>query len=181
MRIALEGARTAGAVDGPEVGAGHSVPPGCPLSSAEFAAIELLARGLTYKQAAAARGVASATVRTQLHNAYKRLGVLSAMHAVIACNMAGWIDVEIPGFESQERLELRRTELHREQLTRALGVLAHEIRERREPELSAAQHSYLDAFDERDSAQRAHDEGAEDEARDRMLGALNEMLAKGPA
>ena len=146
------------------------VPDGCPLTASEFAAIQLVAEGLTTKQVAARLGIAPTTVRNQLHTAYRRLNVLSAMHAVLACVKAGWIDVEIPGYD---RMPDPRAD-DREGLRRALSDLAGAIRER-QPPVTLRQHAYLEAFDE---LLRARNSDAAQAARARMLDRLGGVLAE---
>lgn len=68
------------------------VPSGCPLTRGEYKAVKGVADGLTYQQIALRDGVAGTTVRTQLHSAYRRLGVAGGLQAVVYCFKAGWLD-----------------------------------------------------------------------------------------
>ena len=146
------------------------VPDGCPLTGSEFVVVQLVAQGLSYKEVAARLGIAHGTVRIHLHNAYRRLNVLCAMHAVLACVKAGWIDVEIPGYD---RAPDPRAD-DREGLRRALSDLAGAIRER-QPPVTLRQHAYLEAFDE---LLRARNSDAAQAARARMLDRLGGVLAE---
>src|SRR3954452_687880 len=60
----------------------RSVDP-CPLSNAELVALRGLAGGHTYKELAAELRRSRSTIRTQLHNAYKKLGVRDRAQAVL--------------------------------------------------------------------------------------------------
>jgi len=55
------------------------------LTDAEAAVVELVLQGLTTAQTATARGVAKATVSSQLHSIYRKLGVAS--RAELACKL----------------------------------------------------------------------------------------------
>ena len=59
----------------------------CPLTPAELRVLELLMDGLNYEEIAQALGRATSTVRSQLHNAYRRLGVIRRCSS--ACGSAG--------------------------------------------------------------------------------------------
>jgi putative nucleotidyltransferase with HDIG domain len=63
----------------------------CPLSRAELVALRGLARGHTYKELAAELGRATSTIRTQLHNSYKKLGVRDRAQAVLMASDRGWL------------------------------------------------------------------------------------------
>jgi DNA-binding NarL/FixJ family response regulator len=56
-------------------------------------AVQAVADGLTYKQAAARMGVTSNTVRTHLHDAYVQLAVATSPQAVLLCAAYGWVTV----------------------------------------------------------------------------------------
>jgi DNA-binding NarL/FixJ family response regulator len=56
-----------------------------PLTEAERDVVDLILRGLTTAQIAAARGVAKATVASQLQSIYRKLGVAS--RAELACKL----------------------------------------------------------------------------------------------
>jgi hypothetical protein len=51
-----------------------------------------MARGLTYGQAASESRRSVSTVRTLLHNAYRRLGVATIAQALAVCTHIGWLD-----------------------------------------------------------------------------------------
>lgn len=63
----------------------------CPLTPAELRVLALLMEGLTYEQIAVAVSRSQSTVRTQLHNAYRRLGVTTSYQAVLECVRSGWL------------------------------------------------------------------------------------------
>lgn len=63
----------------------------CPLTPKEQDVIRLLASGLVYKEIGAEIGLSTSTVRTHLHNAYKRLGVTDRAQAVLKCAERGWL------------------------------------------------------------------------------------------
>jgi putative nucleotidyltransferase with HDIG domain len=63
----------------------------CPLSNAELVALRGLARGHTYKELAAELGRSTSTIRTQLHNSYKKLGVRDRAQAVLLATDRGWL------------------------------------------------------------------------------------------
>jgi DNA-binding NarL/FixJ family response regulator len=66
---------------------------GCPLTARQLDAVQAVADGLTYKQAAARMGVTSNTVRTHLHDAYVELAVATSPQAVLLCAAYGWVTV----------------------------------------------------------------------------------------
>jgi putative nucleotidyltransferase with HDIG domain len=63
----------------------------CPLSKAELVALRGLARGHTYKELAAELGRSTSTIRSQLHNSYKKLGVRDRAQAVLLAAERGWL------------------------------------------------------------------------------------------
>jgi DNA-binding CsgD family transcriptional regulator len=65
---------------------------GCVLSPCELQTVRLMARGLTYAEAARETRRTVSTVRTQLNNAYRRLGVSTISQALVTCTHAGWLD-----------------------------------------------------------------------------------------
>jgi DNA-binding CsgD family transcriptional regulator len=67
------------------------VPEGCALAEKELRAVSAIAKGMTYKEMADRFGVTTSTVHSQLSAAYKRLGVVNAAQAVLACLRAGWL------------------------------------------------------------------------------------------
>jgi DNA-binding NarL/FixJ family response regulator len=62
-----------------------------PLSKRETQIVRELAKGLTYKEIAHEVGLSSSTVRSHLHNVYKKLEVVDRAQAVMAANARGWI------------------------------------------------------------------------------------------
>jgi DNA-binding CsgD family transcriptional regulator len=66
--------------------------PGCVLSPSELQTLRQMARGLTYGQAAIESRRKVSTVRTHLHNAYRRLGVATIAQALALCTHIGWLD-----------------------------------------------------------------------------------------
>jgi putative nucleotidyltransferase with HDIG domain len=68
----------------------RSVEP-CPLSKAELVALRGLAGGHTYKELASKLGRSTSTIRTQLHNSYKKLGVRDRAQAVLLASERGWL------------------------------------------------------------------------------------------
>jgi predicted DNA-binding transcriptional regulator len=116
------------------------VPPGCPLSAREYHLIGVLARGLTYKQIALETGLTHSTVRTHLHNAYRRLGVAGgAAQAILKCEREGWIGSQ-PG--SRTRAEALLEEI-KPILEACLAQLEQGTRHR----VTRSQYAYLKAFD----------------------------------
>jgi putative nucleotidyltransferase with HDIG domain len=63
----------------------------CPLSKGELVALRGLARGHTYKELAASLDRSTSTIRTQLHNTYKKLGVRDRAQAVLLASEHGWL------------------------------------------------------------------------------------------
>jgi HD-like signal output (HDOD) protein/DNA-binding CsgD family transcriptional regulator len=63
----------------------------CPLSSRELAALRGLARGLVYKQIGQELDISPSTIRSHLHNAYKKLGAIDRAQAVLIATKAGWL------------------------------------------------------------------------------------------
>jgi putative nucleotidyltransferase with HDIG domain len=63
----------------------------CPLSQRELAALRGLARGLVYKQIGQELDLSPSTIRTHLHNAYKKIGAMDRAQAVLIATKAGWL------------------------------------------------------------------------------------------
>jgi putative nucleotidyltransferase with HDIG domain len=63
----------------------------CPLSTRELDALRLLADGKVYKQIAEELGVSASTVRSHLHRAYTRMGVVDRTQAVLMATELGWL------------------------------------------------------------------------------------------
>lgn len=112
----------------------------CPLTQGELRVLRLLMEGLTYEEIAASLNRSPSTVRSQLHSAYRRLGVATSYQAVLTCVREGWLTWDDG---DPERAILMRIE----DLFRHL-VLAVESRQEREREqLTDSQRQYLAAFD----------------------------------
>jgi putative nucleotidyltransferase with HDIG domain len=62
-----------------------------PLTEMQEKALRGLADGKRYKQIAADLGLAESTVRSHVHNLYRRLGVADRAHAVLLASERGWI------------------------------------------------------------------------------------------
>jgi putative nucleotidyltransferase with HDIG domain len=62
-----------------------------PLTDREKSSLQGLAEGLVYKDIAEKHGMSVSTVRTHLHNAYKKLEVADRAQAVLAATERGWI------------------------------------------------------------------------------------------
>jgi DNA-binding CsgD family transcriptional regulator/HD-like signal output (HDOD) protein len=63
----------------------------CPLSGREMDVLKRLAEGKVYKQIAAELGLSTSTVRTHLHNVYRKLGAVDRAQAVLAATERGWL------------------------------------------------------------------------------------------
>jgi HD-like signal output (HDOD) protein/DNA-binding CsgD family transcriptional regulator len=63
----------------------------CPLSRSELRVLQQLARGLVYKQIAHDLTLSVSTVRSHLHNTYRKLGVTNRAQAVILATKRGWL------------------------------------------------------------------------------------------
>ncbi len=63
----------------------------CPLSRQELRVLQQLAKGLVYKQIAHDLTLSVSTVRSHLHNTYRKLGVTNRAQAVILANKRGWL------------------------------------------------------------------------------------------
>ena len=62
-----------------------------PLSGQETEALRQLAQGKVYKQIAADLRLSASTVRTHLHNAYRKLGAADRAQAVLIATERGWV------------------------------------------------------------------------------------------
>jgi putative nucleotidyltransferase with HDIG domain len=62
-----------------------------PLTTMQEKALRGLAEGKRYKQIAIDLGLAESTVRSHVHNLYRRLGVADRAHAVLLASERGWI------------------------------------------------------------------------------------------
>lgn len=116
----------------------------CPLTRAELSAIDGIVRGLSYKQMAAERTVSVSTIRSHIHSAYKRLGVIDGTQAALVCVGAGWVDPPASGWvdhsESRTAALLQHVILALEELSRQVE------REVERNGLTPAQRAYLDVF-----------------------------------
>jgi len=63
----------------------------CPLSRREIDALRGLAEGKVYKEIAAEMGLSASTVRTHLHNVYRKIGAADRAQAVLVARERGWI------------------------------------------------------------------------------------------
>lgn len=63
----------------------------CPLSKREIDALRGLAEGKVYKEIAAEMGLSASTVRTHLHNVYRKIGAADRAQAVLVARERGWI------------------------------------------------------------------------------------------
>jgi DNA-binding NarL/FixJ family response regulator len=68
----------------------------CPLTARELDVLALLARGVMYKQIARELSVGRATVRTHLHNIYRKLDVRDRAQAVFYATGRGWVPRRYP-------------------------------------------------------------------------------------
>jgi putative nucleotidyltransferase with HDIG domain len=63
----------------------------CPLSERELHVLRLLAQGKVYKQIAAEMELSVSTIRTHLHNVYRKIGAVDRAQAVLTARDRGWI------------------------------------------------------------------------------------------
>jgi putative nucleotidyltransferase with HDIG domain len=63
----------------------------CPLSKREVDALRGLAEGKVYKEIASEMGLSASTVRTHLHNVYRKIGAADRAQAVLVARERGWI------------------------------------------------------------------------------------------
>lgn len=63
----------------------------CPLSAREVDALRGLAAGKVYKQIAQDLSLSVSTIRTHLHNVYKKIGAVDRAQAVLIAHERGWI------------------------------------------------------------------------------------------
>lgn len=63
----------------------------CPLSKREVDALRGLAEGKVYKEIAAEMGLSASTVRTHLHNVYRKIGAADRAQAVLIARERGWV------------------------------------------------------------------------------------------
>jgi len=66
-------------------------PEPCPLSGRELDSLRGLAQGKVYKEIADDLGLSPSTVRTHLHNVYRKLGAIDRAQAVLIARDRGWI------------------------------------------------------------------------------------------
>ena len=67
------------------------VPEPCPLSGRELDSLRALADGKVYKEIADDLALTTSTVRTHLHNVYRKLRVIDRAQAVLVARDRGWI------------------------------------------------------------------------------------------
>jgi HD-like signal output (HDOD) protein/DNA-binding CsgD family transcriptional regulator len=63
----------------------------CPLTGQELRVLRQLGKGLVYKQIAHDLGISPSTIRTHLHNIYRKLGVVNRAQAVLFATGRGWL------------------------------------------------------------------------------------------
>jgi len=63
----------------------------CPLSTREIDALRGLAEGMVYKQIAQELSLSVSTIRTHLHNVYRKIGAVDRAQAVLIARDRGWI------------------------------------------------------------------------------------------
>ncbi len=63
----------------------------CPLSPREVDALRGLAEGKVYKEIAGEMDLSPSTVRTHLHNVYRKIGAADRAQAVLVARDRGWI------------------------------------------------------------------------------------------
>jgi putative nucleotidyltransferase with HDIG domain len=63
----------------------------CPLSNREVDALRGLADGKVYKQIASELSLSVSTIRTHLHNVYRKIGAVDRAQAVLIAHEHGWI------------------------------------------------------------------------------------------
>jgi DNA-binding NarL/FixJ family response regulator len=63
----------------------------CPLSDREIDALRGLAEGKVYKQIAQELSLSVSTIRTHLHNVYRKIGAVDRAQAVLLARDRGWI------------------------------------------------------------------------------------------
>jgi putative nucleotidyltransferase with HDIG domain len=63
----------------------------CPLSRREVDALRGLAEGKVYKEIAEEMGLSASTVRTHLHNVYRKIGAADRAQAVLVARERGWV------------------------------------------------------------------------------------------
>lgn len=63
----------------------------CPLSRREIDALRGLAEGKVYKEIATEMGLSASTVRTHLHNVYRKIGAADRAQAVLVARERSWI------------------------------------------------------------------------------------------
>jgi DNA-binding NarL/FixJ family response regulator len=63
----------------------------CPLSVREIDALRGLAEGKVYKQIASELSLSVSTIRTHLHNVYRKIDAVDRAQAVLIAHDRGWI------------------------------------------------------------------------------------------
>jgi DNA-binding NarL/FixJ family response regulator len=63
----------------------------CPLSGQELRVLQQPAKGSVYKEIAHDLALSVSTVRSHLHNTYRKLGVADRAQAIILATERGWV------------------------------------------------------------------------------------------
>ena len=63
----------------------------CPLSGQELRVLQGLAKGLVYREIAQDLGLSTSTIRSHLHNIYRKLDVIDRAQAVLFASERGWL------------------------------------------------------------------------------------------
>jgi putative nucleotidyltransferase with HDIG domain len=63
----------------------------CPLSGQELRVLQELAKGLVYREIAQDLGLSTSTIRSHLHNIYRKLDVIDRAQAVLFASERGWL------------------------------------------------------------------------------------------
>jgi DNA-binding NarL/FixJ family response regulator len=63
----------------------------CPLSEREIDALRGLSDGKVYKQIASELSLSVSTIRTHLHNVYRKIGAVDRAQAVLIAHERGWL------------------------------------------------------------------------------------------
>lgn len=135
----------------------------CPLTRTELQVLRLLATGLTYKQIAERHGRTVSTIRSTLHNIYRKTGIRDRSQLVIHAYCHGWIELPIEG-RAREEMLLSRVAMLLDHL-----MLAIETRQ----SLTTNQTRYLHLFE---SWLRADTHTVREELRERMADQVRVVL-----
>lgn len=138
------------------------VPYGCPLTATQLETLRLISEGLSYKEVAAKRGCAVATVRVHVHKICSTLNVARCAQAVLIGYRKGWLDEH---GENQTSLQVRR-------LAEATEELVVHLQKSKRQMPAALQH-YLASFDD---LMHARGDEERSSARDLMQESLARVL-----